>query len=344
MKQHDAYWDNAKALLITLVVAGHFCECFYNDSKLLLVIWEAIFVFHMPAFILVSGIFLRKTVNTVPFRVERVFAYMFFYLFIMVTYNIMCGAWFGWDIHYDLFIAVGPQWYMLAIAAYISFTHLIKDIRPEIVLIGSVVLALLAGYDDSIGDYFAVSRVIVAYPFFYAGYNFGADRIKAAVLYLKSKKIFRIGAISFFCMLIAGIACFMPYYLKISALCTMRNSYHVMTSIPLPLGGVVRLCFYCLTCMGITAFLVLVPLGRTFFTDTGSRTMQIYILHGYITRFMIYICFNEILSQITGQMWPVVLLALSLVCTEVLSFKKLEKPFRYVMDIKLHKIYKNKDR
>nr|MCX3330604.1 acyltransferase family protein [Bacillus pacificus] len=58
-KSRDSYFDNAKFLLIFLVVFGHILRSFINDNEFMLYLYKFIYTFHMPAFILVSGFFAK---------------------------------------------------------------------------------------------------------------------------------------------------------------------------------------------------------------------------------------------------------------------------------------------
>lgn len=51
----SAYWDNAKALLIILVVFGHLVETNLRANTLYLTLYPLIYAFHMPAFAFVTG-------------------------------------------------------------------------------------------------------------------------------------------------------------------------------------------------------------------------------------------------------------------------------------------------
>lgn len=55
----DSYFDNAKFLLIFLVVFGHIIRSYIHDNDALLHIYKFIYTFHMPAFILISGYFAK---------------------------------------------------------------------------------------------------------------------------------------------------------------------------------------------------------------------------------------------------------------------------------------------
>ena len=58
-----AKWDNAKFVLITLVVICHFYENYLGSSKLVNSLFFSVYTFHMPAFFLISGMFSKKTVK-----------------------------------------------------------------------------------------------------------------------------------------------------------------------------------------------------------------------------------------------------------------------------------------
>ena len=53
-KERDYFFDNLKAVLIFLVVLGHFLLPIHGES-VLVVVKRLIYVFHMPLFVFVSG-------------------------------------------------------------------------------------------------------------------------------------------------------------------------------------------------------------------------------------------------------------------------------------------------
>lgn len=57
------YFDNARALLIILVVLGHMSSEFIEHDELIADVYLFIYTFHMPAFILISGYFAKKFMN-----------------------------------------------------------------------------------------------------------------------------------------------------------------------------------------------------------------------------------------------------------------------------------------
>ena len=57
MNGRNPVYDHAKLTLIFLVVLGHLIEPFIVKSRMLEGVFNFIYVFHMPAFIFISGYF-----------------------------------------------------------------------------------------------------------------------------------------------------------------------------------------------------------------------------------------------------------------------------------------------
>jgi len=63
-KERDYLFDNIKGLLILLVVFGHMIESFaFKKSTSINVMYYAIYTFHMPIFIFISGYFSKKIIK-----------------------------------------------------------------------------------------------------------------------------------------------------------------------------------------------------------------------------------------------------------------------------------------
>src|SRR5699024_8408040 len=57
--KRNAYFDNARLILIFLVVFGHMIQPFIENSSHLNTLYMWIYTFHMPAFIFIAGFFAR---------------------------------------------------------------------------------------------------------------------------------------------------------------------------------------------------------------------------------------------------------------------------------------------
>ena len=56
-----ALFDNLKGMLIILVVFGHIAHPIHNDNAALSAAFDIIYLFHMPLFVLTSGLFAKKS-------------------------------------------------------------------------------------------------------------------------------------------------------------------------------------------------------------------------------------------------------------------------------------------
>jgi hypothetical protein len=150
------FFDNAKLILIAIVAIGHFVEPFAytRTSTTLSALWFSIYLFHMRPF---------QTTKWL----RNVVLYVALVLAIFLDTRYLMGQ-KGFTLSF--FRQGGLPWYLLAIVIYPIVMVALKQIRPVPLLAGSVVLALLAGLDNSINDTLALSRVIVYAPFYIAGY------------------------------------------------------------------------------------------------------------------------------------------------------------------------------
>lgn len=88
VKPRDYLFDNYKALLITLVIIGHFIEPCYQNNDFLYTLKWLIVSFHMPAFIFISGYFSKRELPLsiiirkllIPYIVYEFVYYFFLYI------------------------------------------------------------------------------------------------------------------------------------------------------------------------------------------------------------------------------------------------------------------------
>ena len=169
MKAHirSPYWDNLKGFLIFLVVFAHFLfdlqDRFWNN---LLV--DAIYMFHMPAFVFISGYF-SKSEHSRGFSslCSLALAYV-----LLMAYFIL----------YDVFVLGNPpsltvpyysSWYLLALILWritIPYLSRLRGILPMLLL-----FSVLAGFWPELDGKYSIIKVIVFYPYFMAGYLFSQE-------------------------------------------------------------------------------------------------------------------------------------------------------------------------
>ena len=116
VKKRDPYFDNAKCILILLVVFGHFIEPM-NRNIMLKNIFIFIYLFHMPAFIFISGYFSKPKLIKDKRIIKFLVLYTIFQL-IFVAFNNFIGL----DIRkYDLLVPTYVYWYIFAMVVWNIF-------------------------------------------------------------------------------------------------------------------------------------------------------------------------------------------------------------------------------
>ena len=120
IKSRVFLWDNVKAILILLVVVGHFAEQFTPVSNIMNSIFLMTYTFHMPLFIFVSGLFAKSSIKKGKLQIHKVFSYLILF-YALKLLNFLVGLPFGKVRKFYLFTESGIPWYMFAMAALICW-------------------------------------------------------------------------------------------------------------------------------------------------------------------------------------------------------------------------------
>lgn len=174
-------------------------------------------------------------------------------------------------------------WFAFAIFIFYIITWFIRNIDGRRSLPIAVILACTSGYSSYIGDVLCLSRIIVFYPFFLAGYLVSEEWFSAVVEDCRIKVL----AVLFF-----AAAAAMSYSIGakgwpsyISTLSLFRGRFPfseinfvmpVMKALP---GYIVRAVHILVAAILSLSFFSLVPAAESFITTLGERTLSAYILH-----------------------------------------------------------------
>ena len=299
-----AYWDNAKAILIFLVVLGHFLLPAVSDHGVLVkAVYFWIYLFHMPAFVFVSGYFSKRYVQKGGNDIKKLIGFL-------VLYALYCSPnWIISALHRDpilIFTPTGAQWYLLCMFLwYVLIPHCAK-IKPAPMLFISVIVALLIGMDSGAGDFLAISRCIVFFPFFLIGFYF--DSVEHAGI---RKKLIAVSILGF------ALACtflFTDFFDQHSSTLYGASAYAEILT-----GAASRFIWYVIAYILVVALLCIIPHKQLPFTYIGQRTLAIYILHrpirGVLRIFGLYSHLNSDIQVLT------VCIVISVILTVILSTK-----------------------
>lgn len=175
-----AKWDNAKLLLIFLVVFGHFLETFLEQYPVCESVYGIIYLFHMPAFLFISGMFSKKTINADRLDWAKITPYLV--LFVILDFGRFIVR-YCWDpsLTFRVFRITGVSWYLFALFVMIVITHLLRKIDPKYVFCIAIGISLIIGYSKGIGYWFALYRIVTMFPFFYLGYLWDREKVEWAL-------------------------------------------------------------------------------------------------------------------------------------------------------------------
>lgn len=273
--EREAYFDNAKLILIFFVVFGHMLQPFTNDSVAINTLYTWIYTFHMPAFIFIAGFFAKGSGNMtyitklmkrllIPYVVFQII-YTAYYFFIgksnWLTDSIFYPHWSLWFL-FSLFC-----WHILLIVY--------KKIRPKYGIAIALFIGVVIGYFDQVGHMFSLSRTFVFFPYFLIGY--WATRLHIRQL----QRPFVRGA----AVIIMTLSAFVIYLLPdINTGWLLASKSYSTLGVEM-VGSFARLSVYITSTLMAASLLAWMPSRRFSFTYLGERTLYVYLLHGFIVQF-----------------------------------------------------------
>ncbi len=317
-------WDILKFVLIFLVVLGHICEFYMEGSYNIKALRYFIYSFHMPLFIFLTGLFGKRTVNEK--RYSKIIGYFFIYIVakILIVFSRLVD---GGSLTFSLFTERGLPWYVFAVFVFFLVTISVRNFPKMYIFLFSIALACMVGYDASIGDRFALSRIIVYYPFFFAGYCLDADKLEKFL----SKKYIKILSVVYFAVYCAVIYFKLDDIYFTSPLLSGRNPFNALEKYA-NYGCVLRFVYYIIIFLFCASVISLTPkkLGKKgYIAKLGGRTLQVYILH-FCVIYIIYGLFD--VEIIFNRFSYYMIIPFSLLITLFCSLKLWEKPLGLLID------------
>lgn len=292
--------DHLRAVLVFLVVFGHFLEASPGGCVPL---YRAIYAFHIPALLFLSGRFAR-------FSRRRVRGLLLLYAVCQLLYRLLDWLVLGapQEAASWLLVPYWHLWYLVVLAGCLALTPLLEKIprrlRP-LAVFASLLIAVLWGVIPVSGYWLSFGRLLSFFPFFLTG------------LYCKNLR------------LPAGKCRIL--LLLLSALLTAAGTWLLLRWDALPTGllfgaqSFARLgasaeqkVFSLALAFCWIFFLLLLPWPSRpipLWTGIGQATLPIYLLHG----FFVLAAKNWALFAGLGLLTPLPALAASLLLTALLG-------------------------
>lgn len=295
----NTHIDNIKGLLILLAVLGHVVEPLTGPQPYLYKFYAFIYIFHMPAFLFLSG-YLSKggehfnpgkiTVQLiVPFIVFNSIYELVFYIQNDEISNYVKG--------------IAPNWILWFLASLI-FMRMISPVimKLKYPVLFTVIIAIAASAFSYNGFTLNASRTFVFMPFYIAG----------CVLYKKTQ-----GNQSFTATP-ASLLMAMPFLIFCYVIADRLNLVALYGSIPLAATGMslsdiisTRLLYFVLTALAIASVCV-VASGFSWLRCFGKQSLYVYLWHGLVVKYLFWPHLTFVSSHIIAQVLTFILLALSL--------------------------------
>lgn len=263
-KQRDPYFDNLKAILICLVCAGH-CLNLYRDSNIYCnYLFNLIYAFHMPLFFYISGYFSKNVEKTYKLAFETLIIPAIPFELLYYILHVATGA----DNTEPFLTPVFAYWFCFALffcRALLPYLTKLKGIVPI-----TFILALAVGFNPHINEIMTLSRFLCMLPFFLLGFYTTRENMEkirkantALVIVLSIASVAAVVALLRFFGPDIGFTLRSPYENTNGVL--FRGAQFIV-AIPLSL-----------------AVMKLTPQSRSYLSEIGKRTLQIYFLHFYFT-------------------------------------------------------------
>lgn len=276
----DSYWDNAKAVLVTLVVVGHALQPSAAAGVVAAdVAYRWIYLFHMPAFVLVTGVLSAELTTRRAGRlvVGLVVPYVIFQVLQTIEVSVLRGH--AAPLH--VLVPRWTLWYLVAVVLWRLSAPLWLALRPTIAVVASLALCVLGGLGAGVGHALALDDTLGFLPYFVAGLLLrnaaGLDRIGGVVASISRR--WRVVAGLVLLAALVGTALTRDAFNRV-ALQPGFATDAVGASVGR--GTLLRLILVGAAAVATVAVLVVMPRAAHWWTSVGRASIYVYLLHALV--------------------------------------------------------------
>jgi fucose 4-O-acetylase-like acetyltransferase len=268
----DSVVDNAKGALIVLVITGHLIEGLMDKSEYYRALFSAIYLFHMPMFVFITGMFSKgsfgfRELRSLFSRIAIPFV-VFQLLYVGVT-SIAAGhrttplLWPYWIL-----------WFLVSVMSWKLLLPIVLRLRGSMAIALLIGIAIGAGYVHAIGRTLSFSRTLMFFPVFLVGHLYG----KALISWVRRHRL--LGCILF--VLLEGATGLIYFFSGAPHQPLLGHVPYSEISQHLCEPGLERALILIAGLVTSVAGFALVPESNRFLTYLGRRTLTIFIMHGFV--------------------------------------------------------------
>ena len=324
-KDRDCLFDNIRCILIFLTVFAHMFSPISKQAEAVQILYKFIFLFHMPAFILISGYFSK---NADKCRKTAVSKFLIPYLVLNLISSVIYLykhdlAWYKLNLFY-------PRWGMWFLLILFVSRFLLSDLlKVRFVLPLSFLFGILSGCFDALGERFGLGRLFAFLPFFMLG------------VYLTPEHIEKIRRIPKWIPLLFIFASFgfilfvhfnhkldwTPYLNFSHGVLFMRNSYH-SCNLTFTQGILARGFSYLFALSMTFSLIALMPRKSCYLSYIGRNTLPVYALHLFVLPYI------KALKVFGGYGWDYAIFSavIAIALTQLFSSKPVANAYNWVQN------------
>ncbi|MDM1245958.1 acyltransferase family protein [Acinetobacter sp. R933-2] len=267
----NSFLDSSKAVLIFLVVFGHFLERMIGwHDPISHTVLATIYLIHMPAFIFVSGIF-YKDQNWL----KNILFFLSLYIPFQFLFIAFESLWSG-QFHWNWNVLIKPYWvlwYLLGMMVWTALTHFLIQVSNQFALFLCILLSILIGLSPWNNYLYSVGRIFVFFPFFILGALYGKAVIAKIQQSITVKWWGVVGL--FVCMILM-------YFVQINQYWLYGSLSYTQLKVSAFDGIFTRILCLMLSTVGMLALFSVMHFFQGKWLKLGIYTLPVYLLHGFV--------------------------------------------------------------
>jgi len=328
--KREAYFDNARFILIVFVVFGHIIQPFYEENTMLYSLYTTIYLFHMAGFILISGYFAKgfRRPGYLTKIAKKTLPTFIIFQIIYTVVQVSANNYMGEDTTVDLNFVLAPRftlWFLLSLYCWNVLLFLFAKFRWWTVLVAFAVGISISFID--VNTFLSITRTFVFFPFFLLGFYLQPGFFKQL-----RRTGWRILSVCILAILFIVFCFYTPE--NNSDWLLGAYSYEYMGVEDL-YGSLIRLVQYILMLLAVFSALSLMPNKHFRFTILGTRTLYIYLLHGIVIQAFRNFIPEEVYNSLSSHLILVILLTLIIVY--ILGSRLVQKYTKPIVEIGMRK-------
>jgi fucose 4-O-acetylase-like acetyltransferase len=258
-----------------LVACAHSWEPYLPHSRVVDALYDTVYTFHMPVFIMISGYFSQRF-DAAPRRVRRLITGLLVpYVVFECAYNLF-RRFAGGDPSASLSL-LDPwflDWFLLSLFLWRLSTPLWRNLRRP--LVWALLLSVFASMAPALGPDLGLERTLQFAPFFVLGLLARPEHFAWV-----RRRAVRLAALP-----VMAAALLLAYWSapRMNWAWFWRANSGQKLGVSWLTGGVMALALFGCSLVLVVCFLSWVPARRTWFTTLGAGTLYGYLLHGFLIK------------------------------------------------------------